>query len=142
RVHSSPPPGPPPRAPRPRPVPACPASPARPASPPARTNATFAPLGDGVMFDSKAGVVQMAEAALPSIGTRQRSPFFGIMSARPSLLQNAPVSDAPASGSCRGVAIPDPDEGDTSETNTFDTPARSQTKATCVASGDHMGADG
>jgi len=54
------------------------------------------------MFDSTCGVVQSALAWLPSIGTRQRSPFFGTRSARPSPLQNAPPSDPPAAASSRG----------------------------------------
>src|SRR5262245_24497010 len=72
----------------------------------ARTNATRDPSGDGTMADSACGIVQIAAAALPSIGTRQRSPFFGSISARPSALQNAPASDAPPSGSSRGFADP------------------------------------
>jgi hypothetical protein len=41
-----------------------------------RTNATRDPSGDGTIEVSAAGVVHTADAALPSIGTRQRSPFF------------------------------------------------------------------
>jgi len=64
-----------------------------------RTNATRFPSGDGVAPDSICGVVQTADAALPSIGTRQRSPFFETISALPSALQNAPFSADPASAS-------------------------------------------
>src|SRR5262245_52126601 len=59
---------------------------------PALTNATRDPSGDGTIAVSAAGVVHTADAAPPSIGTRQRSPFFATISARPSLLQNAPLS--------------------------------------------------
>src|SRR5436190_15134137 len=58
----------------------------------ARTNATRVLSGDATIPDSGAGVVQTGAAALPSIGTRQRSPSFAVISARPSALQNAPAS--------------------------------------------------
>ena len=60
------------------------------------------PSGDMVMFVSAAGVVHTADAGLPSIGTRQRSPVLGIISARPSALQNAPFRVLPAPVSSRG----------------------------------------
>src|SRR2546430_1139183 len=111
------PPAPRPRPPRPAAVPAPGVVPAAPL-----TNATRVPSGDGTMLDSMAGVVQTADARPPSIGARHRSPFFTIISARPSLLQNAPVSCPPAPGSSRGGA-----DAAASTTYTFDTPARSQT---------------
>src|SRR5579859_1963731 len=83
-----------------------------------RTNATRDPSGDGTMPDSICGVVHIAAALPPSSGTRQRSPLRGIISARPSALQNAPASVAPASGSSRGADAPDDET-----MNTFDTPA-------------------
>src|SRR5439155_187195 len=76
----------------------------------------------------------------PSIGTRHRSPFFGIISARPSALQNAPPTVLPASGSSRGaVACAEPGR---SATYTFETPARSHTNTTCRPSGAHIAFDG
>src|SRR5262245_30056710 len=100
-----------------------------------RTNATRDPSGDATMLNSCCGVVHTADAAPPSIGTRQRSPFFGSINARPSWLQNAPASDAPASVNSRGVPA-------SSEAYTFETPARSHTNTTCRPSGDHIGVDG
>ena len=125
-------PAPRPRPPRPPPV----AAGVDPAAD--RTNATREPSGDGTTPDSIAGVVHTADAALPSIGTRHRSPFFVIISARPSLLQNAPASELPASRSSRGGA----GASDMSAAYTFDTPARSQTNTTWRPSGDHSGLDG
>jgi len=55
------------------------------------------------MPDSNAGVVQTAVAGAPSIGTRHRSPFLGIISAAPSRLQNAPFRPEPASVSSRAA---------------------------------------
>jgi hypothetical protein len=109
-----------------------------PATATGRTNATRVPSGDGTMLDSACGVVHTADAALPSIGTRQRSPFLGSINDRPSRLQKPPASDAPASGSSRGPL----DGRPASTTYTLDTPARSQTKTTWPPSGAHMGFDG
>src|SRR5262249_29347276 len=126
----------PPAPPRPRPRPFCPVAAAASAGA-ERTNATRVPSGDGVMFDSIAGVVHTGDAALPSIGTRHRSPFFGTISAARSALQNAPFSCEPAAASSRGTA-----RCAASTTYTFETPARSQTKTTRRPSGDHIGFDG
>src|SRR5439155_24097025 len=98
------------------------------------------PSGDGTMLDSAAGVVHTGAAVLPSIGTRHRSPFFGSSSARPSLLQNAPPSCAPAAVSSRGVAARP--SAVRSTTYTFETPARSHTNTTCRPSGVHIAFDG
>src|SRR5207237_239935 len=49
-----------------------------------RTNATRVPSAVGTTFCSGCGVVHTALAALPSIGTRHRSPSFGISRAAPS----------------------------------------------------------
>src|SRR5262245_17028423 len=87
------------------------------------------------MFPSTAVVFHTADAAAPSIGTRQRSPSFATSSALPSWLQNAPTSELPAPGSSRGGA-------DGVARYTLETPARSQTKATDRPSGLHMGDEG
>src|SRR5262249_60386741 len=89
------------------------------------------------MFDSACGVVHTAVACEPSIGTRQRSPFFETSSARPSLLQLAPANDEPAAPSSRGADAPS-----AAATYTFDMPARSQTNTTDRPSGLHIAFDG
>jgi hypothetical protein len=71
-----------------------------------RTKATRDPSGETVTFDSTCSVVHTAAAGLPSIGTRHRSPFLETNRVRPSALQNAPASEAPASGSSRGAVPP------------------------------------
>src|SRR6185436_21161407 len=106
-----------------------------------RTNATRDPSGDGTIEVSAAGVVHTADAALPSIGTRQRSPFFATMSARPSVLQNAPFNWVPAALSSCGAAATAP-LMEASATCMLATPARSHMNTTCRPSGDHIGDDG
>ncbi|PYQ92650.1 MAG: hypothetical protein DMF97_21375 [Acidobacteria bacterium] len=83
-------------------------------------------------------MVQTGDAAPPSMGTRHKSPFFGIINARPSALQKAPASCEPASFNSRGAAA----AARPSAIYTPDTPARSQTNATCRPSGAHIGVDG
>src|SRR6266513_2301390 len=63
-IRSSDPPDPDPCPPCPPCLPCLPLAPCPPCLP--RTNATRDPSGDGTMFDSNAGVVQTAVAALPS----------------------------------------------------------------------------
>src|SRR5580765_9056073 len=139
RIHSSvpAPPPPPPRPPRPEPVEAPLDDCAVFASTADRMNATRAPSGDGVIFVSLCGVVQTALAADPSSGTRHKSPARATINAVPSVLQNAPFRDAPASRSSRGAVLLS-----AGAMYTLEIPARSQTKTTDLPSGVHIGFEG